>query len=147
MSDNARATCFDEGRFHCKRVAAICVVLLFARPSVPFFRGRPCEAPYVVTRCICRNPLHRDPASHVQLFVSPVATDLDKSNQLDRTPMPAVCNFYTITKQIHVIHNTVYNTRVNQFDCQGPSSLQPVLQSPCRKLINWQPARVYASLL
>jgi hypothetical protein len=87
-------------------------------------------------------------ATCVHPSVRPVAVDPAKSNRLDRTPISAVCNFYTIAKRIHVPHNAVYNTRAQLISStyQGPSSLQLALPSPCCKSINWQLAHVYASL-
>jgi hypothetical protein len=117
----------------------------------PSVRPSPRAAPRgAVYRCLLHIPQLAVPgsckprASHVHPSVRPAAVDLARFNRLDRTPIPAVCNFYTIAKRIHVSHNTVYNTRTKLISstCQGPSSLQPALQSPCSKLINWQLAHV-----
>jgi hypothetical protein len=125
----------------------ICVVRLFVRLQDCAARRRIPLLPHILQLVASGSCKPR--ASLVQPSVSPAAADPVKSNQLDRAPIPAVCNFYTIVKRILVIHNTVYNTRAKLISstCQSPSSLQPALQSPCCKLINWQLARVYASLL
>jgi hypothetical protein len=117
------------------------------------FPERRREAPYIVTcRIYCNSP-HRDPASHVQASCNRLSVLLLPTSPSPTSSIAHQYQLYAIFIQllsvIHVIHNTVYNTRTKLISstCQGPSSLQPALQSPCCKSINWQLARVYASLL
>jgi hypothetical protein len=110
--DNARATCFDRGRFYCERVMPICAVRLFVRPFVLLHERRR-EAPYTVACCIYRNSPHRDPASHVQAMCTRLSVLLP-STPPSRTGSTAhqyqLYAIFTQLLSVYMYHTILFTT-------------------------------------